>query len=193
MTFNDTSSTLGLLTTRRSGKARDMAAPGPSASQLASILAAAMRVPDHGKLAPWRFVIIDPAARPALAAVLTSAYAAEKPGASATEIEAMRAFAGHAPCLVVLLAHLAPLSHIPLWEQTLSVGAAAMQLLNAVHAQGFVGNWLTGWPAYSPEVTAALGTPGEAIAGFFFIGTAAKPLDERLRPDPAAVVRHWTG
>ncbi|GGI75126.1 nitroreductase [Polymorphobacter multimanifer] len=193
MIFNDTSSALALLTSRRSGKARELAAPGPTDPELATILGAAMRVPDHGKLVPWRFVVVPPQAREALAALLVDAYSAEKPEASAKELDAMRSFAGLAPTLVVLIAALKPESHIPLGEQQLSVGAAAMQLLNAAHALGYVGNWLTGWAAYSPTVAAALGQPGATIAGFFFLGTATRPLEERLRPDPQAVVSHWLG
>lgn len=193
MTFNDRSSTLSLLTSRRSGKARDMVAPGPDADELAAMLAAAMRVPDHGKLAPWRFVVVGADARAALETLLVDSYRAEKPEAGRAEIEAMRSFAHHAPCLIVLMARLRDESHIPLWEQQLSVGAAAMQLLNAGHALGYVGNWLTGWPAYSEAVAARLGAPGERVAGFFFFGTAAKPLEERPRPEPGAVVRPWKG
>jgi nitroreductase len=191
MTFNDRSSTLSLLTSRRSGKARDMVAPGPSAEDLDAMLAAAMRVPDHGKLAPWRFVMVDTDARAGLETLLVDSYRAEKPEAGRSELEAMRSFAHHAPCLIVLMARLNETSHIPLWEQQLSVGAAAMQLLNAGHALGYVGNWLTGWPAYSAAVGQALGEPGERVAGFFFFGSAAKTLEERPRPERQAVVRHW--
>lgn len=193
MTFNDLTSPLALLTSRRSGKARDMALPGPSTAELEAMLAAAMRVPDHGKLTPWRFVVIDEAARPALETLLTEAYVQEKPQASRTELDAMRSFAHQAPCLIVLMARLRPDSHIPLWEQQLSVGAAAMQLLNAGHAMGYVGNWLTGWPAYADAVAASLGEAGERVAGFFFFGRPVKALEERPRPDAAAVVRHWKG
>jgi nitroreductase len=191
MIFNDPQSAATLLATRRSGKAREMVEPGPDADTLGAILHTAIRVPDHGKLAPWRFVIIEPEHRAALADLLEGAYRAEKPEASRMELEAMRSFARQAPCLVVLMSRPFPESHIPLWEQQLSVGAAAMQLLNAAHAHGFVGNWLTGWASFSPAVTEALGEPGERIAGFFFIGTAAKQLEERPRPEPAAVIRRW--
>ena len=192
MTFNDTSTAASLLATRRSGKARDMTAPGPDAVTLDAILAAATRVPDHGKLAPWPFIIIDDQHRTALADLLEAAYREEKPAASRMEIEAMRNFGTQAPTLVVLMSRPYPDSHIPLWEQQLSVGAAAMQLLNAAHAHGFVGNWLTGWASFSPAVTRLLGEPGERIAGFFFLGTATRPLEERPRPEPAAVIRRWT-
>jgi nitroreductase len=192
MIFNDPQSAATLLATRRSGKARDLIEPGPDADTLRAILHTAIRVPDHGKLAPWRFVVIAQEDRPALADLLEAAYRAEKPEASRMELEAMRSFARQSPSLIVLMSRPFPDSHIPLWEQQLSVGAAAMQLLNAAHAHGFVGNWLTGWATFSPAVTEALGEPGERIAGFFFIGTAAKPLEERPRPEPAAVIRRWT-
>lgn len=193
MIFNDLSSPARLLATRRSGKARDMRAPGPDAAQLDAILAAAMRVPDHGKLSPWRFVVIDD--RDAFAALLTSAYRAEKPDAGRLEIETMENFARYAPCLIALLSTPVQPHKIPLWEQHLSVGAAAMQLLNAAHAHGFVGNWLTGWAACNADVLNSLGgtVPNDRIAGFFFLGSPMRDLEERPRPDPAAVIRHWPG
>ncbi len=188
--FNDTSSPLALLATRRSGKPRDLVAPGPDADQLAQVLAIAARTPDHGKLAPWRFVVVGQDQRAALAALIIDAYRTERPQASRTEIESLDQFAHQAPTLVVVLSSPRP-SHIPVWEQELSVGAACMNLLHAVHAQGFAGGWLTGWPAFSDTVRDAFGEPHERIAGFLFIGTPAKPLDERPRPDMARVVSRW--
>lgn len=191
--FNDRSTPLDLLLTRRSGKARDMAAPGPSADQLAQILRIASRVPDHGKLAPWRFVVIPDAAREKFAELIDTAYRAEKPEAGRLEIQAMRDFAVQAPTLVVVMSRPKPESHIPLWEQQLSVGAACQNLLLAAHAHGFVGNWLTGWASTSVAVHAAIGEPGETIAGFLFIGTPLKELEERPRPLLDDVVRVWNG
>lgn len=191
--FNDASSPLALLATRRSGKPRDMIAPGPDAAQLTRILAAAIRVPDHGKLAPWRFVIVREDQRDALAKVIVDAYCGEKPDAGRLEIESLEQFAHQAPILVVALSSPAQESKIPLWEQQLSVGAAIMNLLQATHASGFVGGWLTGWPSYSETVRDAFGSAGERIAGFLFIGTPSRPLDERPRPDFAAVVSEWSG
>ncbi len=191
--FNDTSSPAAMLATRRSGKARDMVAPGPDAAQLRAILGAAMRVPDHGKLAPWRFVTVAADQRTALSAGLEAAYVAEKPEAGRLEREAARNFGLEAPCLIILLSRIDTASHIPAWEQELSAGAAAMQLCNAAHAQGFVANWLTGWAAYSPAVHALVGEAGERVAGFIFIGTPAKPLEERPRPEYDNIVRTWRG
>ena len=190
--FNDTTNPLSLLLSRRSGKPRDMIAPGPDADQLGRILQAASRVPDHGKLAPWRFVIVDSDQRAALSDRLVAAYRAEKPDAGKLEIEAMQQFAHQAPSLVVVLSCPVTSSKIPVWEQELSAGAACMQLLNAVHAQGFVGGWLTGWPAYSEQVRNAFGSAGERIAGFIFIGTPGRDLEERPRPEISSIVQRWS-
>ena len=190
--LNDTATPLTLLATRRSGKPRDMIAPGPSDDQLRAMLEIAARVPDHGKLSPWRFVIVAADQRDALAELLTDAYRVEKPTAGRLEIEAMEQFARQAPSLVVVLSSPKPESHIPLWEQELSAGAACMNLLAAATASGFVGGWLTGWPAYSDAVRDAFGAAPERIAGFIFLGTPSRPLDERPRPDLDAIVRKWT-
>lgn len=191
--FNDTSSPLSLLHSRRSGKPRDMVEPGPSDTQLEAALRAAIRVPDHGKIAPWRFIIISKDQRAALADLIVAAYRAEKPDAGKLEIESMIQFAHQAPSLVVALSSPMQGSKIPLWEQQLSAGAACMNLLNAIHAQDFVGSWLTAWPAFNDRVRDAFGGPGDRIAGFIFIGSPGKPLEERPRPDFDAVVTRWNG
>jgi nitroreductase len=190
--FNDLSSTLSLLATRRSGKARDMVAPGPDDAQLRQILSIATRTPDHGKLAPWRFVTIASDQREMLAAALRAAYLADRPQAGRIELEAAEAFAREAPVLVVALSCPVQSSKIPLWEQELSAGAACMNLLTATHAMGFTGSWLTGWAAYSDKVRALFGPEGSRIAGFIFIGSPSRPLDERPRPDFDSVVSSWT-
>ena len=172
--FNDRSTPLSLLQTRRSGKPRDLAAPGPDDAQLRQILEIAARTPDHGKLAPWRFVIVPDDKRAALATVITDAYRIERPQAARLEIEALEQFATQAPALVVVLSSPRPDSHIPLWEQELSAGAACMNLLHAAHALGFAGGWLTGWSAYSDAVRDAFGADPERIAGFIFLGTPSK-------------------
>lgn len=189
--YNDATSPLALLRTRRSGKPRDMIEPGPNAAQLHDILSAAIRVPDHGKLAPWRFVTVGSEQRTALARVIVDAYRTEKPGAGRLEIEAMEQFAHQAPTLVVALSAPVAGSKIPVWEQELSAGAAIMNLLLAAHASGFVGSWLTGWPSYSEAVRDAFGQAGERIAGFVFIGSPSRDLEERPRPEYDTVVRKW--
>ncbi|MFQ3667116.1 MAG: nitroreductase family protein [Sphingomonadaceae bacterium] len=183
--FNVTATPLDLLLTRRSAKARDLVAPGPDGATLAQILTAASRVPDHGKLAPWRFVVIEDRAR--FADLILERYAAERPEAGRLERQALRDFAHQAPCLVAVVSALRE-SHIPAWEQELSAGAATAHLLLAAHAAGFAGNWLTGAAAYLPGVADALGVPGGRIAGFVFLGTASRELEERPRPALADVV-----
>lgn len=192
MPFNDLSSPISLIETRRSGKPRDMVAPGPDAKELDRILAAAMRVPDHGKIAPWRFIIVDADKRRALADLITRAYLAEKPDAGRLELESLEQFATQAPALVVVLSTPVEGSKIPLWEQELSAGAACTTMLHAAHALGFVGSWLTGWPAFSDTVRDAFGSAGDRIAGFLFFGSPGRALEERPRPEFAAIASHWS-
>jgi len=189
--FNDLSSPLTLLQTRRSGKPRDLIAPGPDDAQLRQILEVALRTPDHGKLAPWRFVIVPQDKREKLAEVLEAAYRAEKPEAGRLEIEAMHQFAHQAPTLVVALSKPVAGSKIPVWEQELSAGAAIMNLLHATHALGFAGGWLTGWPSFNDDVRDAFGSADERLAGFVFIGTPSRELEERPRPDYDDIVSTW--
>ena len=190
--FNDRSTPLSLLLTRRSGKPRDMVAPGPTPGQLDTMLRVAARVPDHGKLAPWRFVTIHPDRRAAFGDMLVDAYRQERPEARDREFDEVRAFADQAPALVVVLSRIVAESKIPAWEQELSAGAACGLLVAAASAAGFVAGWLTGWAAYSAAVIAAVGgEPGDRIAGFVFIGTAGRELEERPRPAMDEVVRAW--
>jgi nitroreductase len=192
MMFNDRTSMLSLLKSRRSGKPRDMVPPGPSEAQLHDIIAIAARVPDHGKLAPWRFVIIPQNRRSALADIIQQAYLQEKPAATQAEIEGVRAYALQGERLVVVLSAVKTGIKIPVWEQELSAGAVCQNFLLAAHALGFVGSWLTGWPAYSPAVLAALGgTASDKIAGFLYIGSPARDLEERPRPTYADIVSEF--
>lgn len=189
--LNDRTTLLSHLATRRSGKPRELIAPGPDEAELRAILTLAMRTPDHGKLAPWRFVIVPDDARDALADALVAAYLADKPGAGRTETDAIVQFARQAPALVVVLSSPVVESHIPLWEQELSVGAVTMNLLHAAHAHGYAAGWLTTWAAFSDPVLALFGAAPERIAGFVYIGTPARPLDERPRPDPGSRISIW--
>jgi nitroreductase len=189
--LNDRSSTISLLQTRRSGRPRDMVAPGPDADQLRQILEVAMRVPDHGKLAPWRFVHVAQERRPEFAALLHRAFRRDNREPTRLELEAVDRFGYQAPTLVVALSSPVPSTKIPLWEQELSCGAACMNLMTAAHALGFVAGWITGWPTYSMDVQAAFAREGERLAGFIFIGTPAAELQERPRPAYEHIVSEW--
>lgn len=190
--LNDRSSTLSLLESRRSGKPREMIAPGPSDEELQRMLRVAMRVPDHGKLSPWRFVVVGKDQREQLAELLHKALRAEDQSASPAHHDKEEQFARQGEALVVLISSPIPDHKIPVWEQQLSAGAAAMNFLSAAHALGYVGGWITGWRAYSPMVNAAFAGPGERIAGFIFIGSPGRELEERPRPDPAEIIRNWS-
>jgi nitroreductase len=189
--LNDRSSTLSLLETRRSAKPRELVGPGPTPGELERILTIAARVPDHGRLTPWRFVIVADDQRDALEAVLRDALAREDPDASPAKYEKEHEFAHYAGQLVVLVSSPIPDHKIPLLEQELSSGTAGMNLLLAAHALGYVAGWVTGWRAYSERVRAAFCEPGERIAGFIFIGHAGRELEERARPGLAQVRRNW--
>ena len=190
--LNDHSSALALLESRRSGKPRELVGPGPSREELERILTIAARVPDHGALQPWRFVIVGDDQRDALAALLLNALAADVPDAGPSHREKEVNFAHYPGQLVVLVSALVTGHKIPVWEQELSTGAAGQNLMLAAHALGFVAGWVTGWRAYSERVRAAFCAQGERIAGFVFIGHASRPLEDRPRPDLASVVREWT-
>ena len=192
MTFNDRSTLLDYLRTRRSGKPRDMVAPGPGDAEIDAMIAIAARTPDHGKLAPWRFVVVPQDKRAAFAALLREAQVVENPKATEAHLEACDRFAHEGEALIVVLS--APVdSHIPRWEQELSAGAATMNLLHAAHAMGYVASLLTGWMAFSDRVRDAFGGANDRIAGFVFIGSPGRPLDERPRPDPARIGTRWSG
>ena len=190
--LNDLSSTLALLETRRSGRPREMTEPGPSAAELERILAIGARTPDHGKLIPWRFVIVHRDQRDQLGALLHEALAEHDPCATAAHHEKQDEFAQQAPAMVVLVSAPVQGHKIPVWEQELSCGAAGMNLLLAAHAMGYVGGWITGWRAYNERIRSAFCQEGERIAGFLFIGSPSRELEERPRPELASVVRQWS-
>ncbi len=189
--LNDLGSTLSLLETRRSGRPREMVGPGPTPADLERILTIAARTPDHGKLFPWRFVVVEDSQRDDFAALLRRALPEFDPEAGAAHHGKADEFARQGAALVVLVS--APIAghKIPQWEQQLSCGAAGMNLLLAAHALGFVGGWLTGWAAYSERVRAAFCGPGERIAGFLFLGRPGHELEERPRAPLSTVVRPW--
>lgn len=189
--LNDRSSILSLLETRRSGKPRELVGPGPTTEELERILTIATRIPDHGKLAPWRFVTVGEDQRDAFAAVLQEALAEENPEATDAHRQKEEEFAHYQGRLIVLVSAPVEDHKIPVWEQQLSCGAAGMNLLMAAHALGYMAGWVTGWRAYSEHVRRAFCEPGERIAGFIFIGHAGRELEERERVPLSSVWKPW--
>lgn len=182
----ESAETLTLLAHRRSTKIIHFAAPSPSGAEIDALIALAARVPDHGKLGPWRFVVIEGEAR-ARAGEALAGVCADEPSADI----ARNTFA-RAPVCVMVVSTAAPHTKIPEWEQILSAGAVCFALLIAAHAMGYGGCWLTGWPAYDTRARAALGlTEGERIAGFIYLGNATETPTERVRADVSARVSRF--
>ncbi len=179
----ESAETLALLARRRSTKIAELTEPGPSAAQLEALIRLAARVPDHGKLGPWRFVIIEGEARERAGAKLADVIVNDA-GVDASRLAFARGNFMRAPVCVMVISTAAPHPKIPEWEQTLSSAAACYGLLIAAHAMGFAGAWLTEWPTYDARARAALGcTEHEKIAGFVFLGSPGKPAIERFRAD----------
>lgn len=191
--LNDRSTPLTLLETRRSGRPRDMVGPGPDDAEIARMVAIAARTPDHGKLAPWRFVHVPADRRDDFAALIERAYRADNGDPGRLELEANTRFARQAPALVIALYRPVESRRIPEWEQMLSCGAACMNLLSAAHAMGYAAGWITGWAAFSDIVRDGFGAAPERIAGFVFIGSPGQPLEERPRPPLESVFSVWSG
>ena len=178
---------------RRSVPSRLLAGPGPTPDQLLAMLAEAVRVPDHGKLVPWRFLRIQGAARAALGELLAGRALERDPQAPAAAVEKDRQRFSHAPVVLAVIGRLTPGHKVPVQEQLLSGGAVCFALLQAAQALGFGTQWLTGWAAYDPVVTARLGlVEHETVLGFIHIGTPAEEVPERQRPDAATLLGDWT-
>jgi nitroreductase len=188
LTFNPPApKALDLLLARRSGSAKAMKEPGPNKKQLAQILEAGARVPDHGKLFPWRFIIFEGKGRARAGDILAEVMEAE--GERAKQVEEERARFLRAPVVIGVISAAREQHKIPLWEQELSAGAVCQNILIAATASGFVANWLSEWYSYHPVVKERLGLkPGERIAGFIYIGTPKDDLEERPRPEMEKIV-----
>lgn len=180
--------TIDLLLSRRSGSAKAMTGPGPNCEELRTILRAAARVPDHGKLFPWRFIVFEGEAQVRFGELLVECLkTTETVTAEREALEAGRFL--RAPVVVGVVSRVRQAIPIPEWEQQLSAGAVCQTMLIAAHALGFVANWITEWCAYHPLVLERLGLrPGERIAGFIYIGKSTVPLEERPRPDMEKIV-----
>ena len=179
-----------LLSTRRSIPIPLLVAPAPSGAALDEILTIAARVPDHGKLAPWRFILYRGAAAAGIGealAQLVESRQHEPVSESRQRVEATRFT--RAPLVVGVVSTAAEHVKIPIWEQQLSGAAAAMNLVNASHSKGFAANWVTEWVAYDDDAKAILGIqPHEKVIGFIHIGTPSEPPQERPRPALADIV-----
>ncbi|WP_115553101.1 nitroreductase family protein [Xanthomonas arboricola] len=184
---------LQALDARRSVPSKQLGEPGPDEDTLLRMLTSAVRVPDHGKLVPFRFLRISGDARHALGDFLAERTQAADPLAPPAVVEKDRNRFSDAPLAIVVIASLRPEHKVPEQEQLLTAGCVCFALLQAAQAHGFGAQWLTAWMAYDPAVSGYLGLgENERIAGFIHIGTPRMQVPERERPDPRALLRDWT-
>jgi nitroreductase len=175
---------IDLLLSRRSGSAKALTGPGPSPGQLRELLACGARVPDHGKLAPWRFIVFEGEGRARMGELLAEALQRTEADVSPERLVLERSRFLRAPVVIGVVSRVREGIPIPEWEQLLSAGACCMTIVIAAHAIGFVANWITEWCAYHSLVHEGLRLKsGDRIAGFIYIGHPAAPLEERIRPD----------
>jgi len=183
---------LDVLQSRRSVPSKQLTAPGPDDRALQLMLQAAVRVPDHGKLVPFRFLRIQGDDRHALGAALAARTLQRDPDAAPASVEKDRARFSHAPLVISVVARLAPGHKVPEQEQLLTAGCVCFALLQSAQALGFGAQWLTGWAAYDEVIAATLGLQAnEKVAGFIHIGTPKLEVPERDRPDAAALLQDW--
>lgn len=185
---------LELLKTRRSVKPMELTGPGPAAAEIDTILTVASRVPDHGKLAPWRFILFEGEPRIAAGEKIAAAFLADHPEATPEQMEFERQRLARAPLVIAVVSRAGAHVKIPEWEQTLSAGAATMSLVFAAHALGYAANWITEWYAYDRRVLDAFGlSPQERIAGFVHIGRPTRTAEDRPRPPLSEIVTRYGG
>jgi nitroreductase len=183
---------LELLKTRRSVKPIELGGPGPTASEIETLLTIATRVPDHGKLTPWRFIVFEGDARLKAGETIASVFRADHAEATPDQIAFERQRLARAPLVIAVVSRAGAHVKIPEWEQQLSAGAAAMSLVMAAHAMGYAASWITEWYAYDRRVLDKLGVAAnERIAGFVHIGRPAKPPEERERPKLTDIVTRF--
>ena len=183
---------LELLKTRRSVKPREMTGPGPSPAELETILTIGARVPDHGKLAPWRFIVFEGDARLRAGEIIASVFAEKNPQAVAAEIEVETKRLIEAPLVIGLVSFTRPHPKVPAFEQQLSAGASAMNIVTAATALGYGAAWLTGWFTSDRDVLDRLGLkPDERFAGMIHIGRPTRPSEDRPRPVLSEIVTRF--
>ncbi len=185
---------LGTLLSRVSVKPAELVAPGPSDADLNRAVAAACRAADHGGLRPWRFLVFRGDQRGAFGRLREAALAARDPATPPAVLETERMKADRAPVAIVVGAKLRPGHKIPVWEQMASASAAAMNLLNALHAMGWGAMWVSGALIEDEGLRTSLGfAKTDALLGYIHVGTPANPPAPRERPDPAMFWRDWAG
>jgi len=183
---------LQLLKTRRSVKPIELGGPAPSPAEIDTLLTIAARVPDHGKLAPWRFIVFEGDARMAAGDKIAAIFREQRTDATPEQIEFERKRLARAPLVIAVVSRAGPHVKIPEWEQELSAGAASMSLVIAAHAMGYAASWITEWYAYDRRVLDALGlAANERIAAFVHIGRPAKPPEDRERPKLGDIVTRY--
>src|SRR6201996_1833241 len=181
-----------LLKTRRSMKPREMTGPGPSPAEIETILTIGAQVPDHGKLAPWRFILFEGDARVRAGEIIAKVFAKKNPSAPDSDIEIEKKRLTDAPLVIGVVSFTRPHPKVPPWEQELSAGASAMNIVTAATALGYGANWLTGWFAFDRDVLEGLGLkPDEKCAGFIHIGSISKPNEDRPRPILSDIVTRF--
>lgn len=181
-----------LLLNRRSVMAKDMLEPGPNDEQLQVLLRAAHRVPDHGKLGPWRFVVFRGAARRDFGEQLADIFQQDNADASDALLAFQRSLLLRAPLVIAVISTATAHVKIPQWEQVLSAGAACQNLLLAAASMGFGAQWLTEWYSYNDRVKTLLGAqPEHNIAGFLYFGSYGEKPEERTRPSLEERVTYW--
>jgi len=183
---------IDLLKSRRSVKPIELHGPGPTPAELSTLLTIASRVPDHGKLTPWRFIVFEGDAGLKAGHTIAAVFREKRPDATPDQVEYERRRLARAPLVIAVVSRAGPHVKIPEWEQVLSAGAAATSLVFAAHALGFAASWLTEWYAYDRRVLDAIGVrPEEKIAGFVHIGRQAKPIEDRPRPPLDDIVTRY--
>ena len=186
--------TIDLLLRRRSAPPQTLVGPGPTAAEIETLLKVAARVPDHGKLAPWRFVLFEGGARDRLGEIAERLFAADNPGADEARLAVERGRFSRAPLVVAVVSRAGPHVKIPEWEQVLSAGAVCLNLSIAAHALGFGCAWLTEWCAYDRRFCEAIGLAAqEKIAGFVHIGRPSAVIEDRVRPRLEEIVTRFEG
>ncbi|MEJ0094759.1 MAG: nitroreductase [Methylocella sp.] len=184
--------TIELLRTRRSAPQATLAEPGPNARDIDTLLEIAARVPDHGKLAPWRFIVFEGAGRDRAGEIVGEVYARMNPGTDAKRLDYEKKRFSFAPLVIGVISRAGPRGKIPEWEQILSGGAVCMNLIVAANAEGFASVWVTEWYAYNREVLTRLGiAEHEKVAGFIHIGRNAEPREDRPRPALKEIVTRF--